>query len=119
MSRRRSPCGRARSWTLALTAIGISWLTPVIAAGAPTRQEPATPDPASGKTVVTEAGGRLVVTGETVVVEGRTSRPPSDSSVATKIDTPLLETPRSVTVIDRRMLDDQAAINLSQAHDYT
>lgn len=73
----------------------------------------------TSKTVVTEVGGRLVVTGETVVVEGRTGRPPADSSVATKIDTPLLETPRSVSVIDRRMLDDRAAINLSQVHDYT
>ena len=44
--------------------------------------------------------------------------PLRDSSVATKIDTPLLETPRSVSIIDRRTLDDMGAVNITQAHDY-
>lgn len=65
-----------------------------------------------------EVGGRLVVCGETVVVTGNLDEPPRDSSLATKIDTPLIETPRSVSIIDRQTLDDMGAINISQAHDY-
>ena len=68
---------------------------------------------------VTEAGGRLVVSGETVVVVADPDEPVRGSSLATKIDTPFLETPRSSTVVDRRMLDEMQAINLTQAHDYT
>jgi iron complex outermembrane receptor protein len=67
---------------------------------------------------VREVGGRLVVSGETVVVTADLDQPPRDSSVATKIDTPLLETPRSVSVVDRRTLDDLGAISITQAHDY-
>src|SRR5262245_11274211 len=65
-----------------------------------------------------EAGGRLVVSGETVIVRGDADKPAADSSVATKIETPLLETPRSVSIVDRRTLDDLAAVNITQAHDY-
>ena len=68
---------------------------------------------------VQEVGGRLVVSGETVLVTADPDRPPQDSSVASKIDTPLLETPRSVSITDRQTLDDLSAINISQAHDYT
>ena len=67
---------------------------------------------------VQEVGGRLVVSGETVVVTSNPDDPPRDSSIATKIDTPLLETPRSVSIIDRRTLDDMGAISVTQAHDY-
>ena len=67
---------------------------------------------------VQEVGGRLVVSGETVVVTSNPDDPPRDSSIATKIDTPLLETPRSVSIIDRRTLDDMGAISITQAHDY-
>ncbi len=49
---------------------------------------------------------------------GNPDEPPRDSSIATKIDTPLIETPRSVSIIDRRTLDDMGAVNLTQAHDY-
>ena len=52
------------------------------------------------------------------MVTGNPDEPPRDSSVATKIDTPLIETPRSVSIIDRRTLDDMGAVNLTQAHDY-
>lgn len=38
--------------------------------------------------------------------------------MATKIETPLIETPRSITTIDRRTLDDLGVINITQAHDY-
>jgi hypothetical protein len=54
---------------------------------------------------VREVGGRLVVAGETVVVTGDADAPPRDSSIATKVDTPLLETPYSITIVDRRTLD--------------
>jgi iron complex outermembrane receptor protein len=64
-------------------------------------------------------GGRLVTSGETVVVRGNADEPTRDSSIATKIDTPLIETPRSVTVVDRQTLDDLSAVNVTQAHDYT
>jgi iron complex outermembrane receptor protein len=53
-----------------------------------------------------------------VVVTGNPDEPPRDSSVATKIDTPLIETPRSVSIIDRRTLDDMGAISITQAHEY-
>lgn len=68
---------------------------------------------------VREVGGRLVVSGETVLVTADPDAPPRDSSVASKVDAPLIETPRSVSITDRRTLDDLSAINISQAHDYT
>src|SRR5688572_32298483 len=68
---------------------------------------------------IKEVGGRLVVCGEAVVVTGNPDEPLRDSSIATKIETPLLETPRGVSVIDRRTLDDMGAVNITQAHDYT
>jgi len=68
---------------------------------------------------VQEVGGRIVATGETVVVRGDVDAQPRASSVATKIETPLLETPRSVTIVDRQTLDDLSVINITQAHDYT
>jgi iron complex outermembrane receptor protein len=52
------------------------------------------------------------------IVAADPDEPIRDSSVATKIDTPLIETPRSVSIIDRRALDDMGAVNLTQAHDY-
>src|SRR5262245_52462373 len=73
-----------------------------------TQQAASTQNPQDGK--VQEVGGRLVLSGETVVVTGNAEEPPRDSSIATKIETPLLETPRSISVIDRRMLDDLGAI---------
>jgi iron complex outermembrane receptor protein len=66
-----------------------------------------------------ESGGRLVVTGDTVVVVGDPDVPIDRSSIATKTDTPLLETPRSVSITDRRTLDDRQAIDITNAHDYT
>jgi iron complex outermembrane recepter protein len=80
-------------------------------------QEPPVPDQAETLTVK-EIGGRLVVSDETVVVAANPDQPPLDSSVATKIETPLLETPRSVSIIDRRTLDDMGANSVTQAHDY-
>jgi len=79
---------------------------------------PAKPSPQGETSAVQEVGGRLVVRGETVVVTASPDRPAVGSSVATKIETPLIETPRSITVVDRRMLDDLGAINVTQAHDY-
>ena len=84
-------------------------------------EKPATQDqtpPVKEVQDVQEVGGRLVVSGETVVVTSNPDDPPRDSSIATKIDTPLLETPRSVSIIDRRTLDDMGAISVTQAHDY-
>lgn len=68
---------------------------------------------------VEEIGGRLVVSGGTIVVAADSDGLVSNSSLATKAETPLVETPRSVTVLDRRTLDELQAINLTQAHDYT
>ena len=79
------------------------------------QEKPPKPDETSS---VREVGGRLVVSGETVVVTGNPDEPPRDSSVATKIDTPLIETPRSISIVDRRTLDDMGAINIRQASDY-
>jgi iron complex outermembrane receptor protein len=68
---------------------------------------------------VQETGGRLVISGETVMVVAEPDAPPRSGSIATKIDTPLIETPRSVSIIERQTLDDLGAINIAQAHDYT
>jgi iron complex outermembrane receptor protein len=68
---------------------------------------------------VQEVGGRLVVTGETVLVVADPDASPRDASIASKTDTPLLETPRSVSVTDRRALDDRLTTNIQDAHDYT
>ena len=85
-------------------------------------QEPAAApdDPAAAPQggPVREVGGRLVVSGETVVVTADPDAPPQRSSIATKVDTKLLETPRSISIIDRATLDDMGAINLTEAHDY-
>jgi iron complex outermembrane receptor protein len=78
---------------------------------------PAQPSPENEKPV-REVGGRMVVRGETVEVTANPDRPPTGSSVATKIETPLIETPHSISVMDRRMLDDLGVINVTQAHDY-
>jgi iron complex outermembrane receptor protein len=59
------------------------------------------------------------MSGEIVIVQGNLDSPIRASSIATKIDTALIETPRSVTVLDRQTLDDLAVINITQAHDYT
>lgn len=75
-------------------------------------------DQGSAPPVTREAGGRLIVTDETVVVTAAADQVVREASVATKVETPLIETPRSVTVVDRRTLDDIGAINVTQAHDY-
>ena len=68
----------------------------------------------------TAAGGHIHgVAGPVVVVKGDPDQPMRGSSIATKIDTPLIETPRSVTIVDRQTLDDWQAITITQAHDYT
>jgi iron complex outermembrane recepter protein len=82
----------------------------------PDRPDPTT-EPAA-ETRVREVGGRLQVTGETVEVVADSDKPIASSSLATKTDTALLETPRSVSVIERKTLDEIQAINVSQAHDY-
>jgi iron complex outermembrane receptor protein len=66
-----------------------------------------------------EAGGRLLVNGGTVIVSADPDASARDASIATKTETPLIETPRSVTVVDRATLDDLGAIDVSQAHDFT
>jgi hypothetical protein len=65
-------------WTWAFALLGLT-----CTAGAAAAQEQP----------VREVGGRLIATGETVEVKGEADAPPRDSSIATKIDTPLIETP--------------------------
>ena len=65
-----------------------------------------------------EIGGRIVISAETVEVRADPDLPPAASSIATKTDTPLLETPRSVTLVDSRVLGEMAVINIVQAHDF-
>jgi outer membrane receptor for monomeric catechols len=110
--------GGTRGRWLAVLVFGLTmgWHHAVAQDSPTPEQAPRTQTPADG--TAQEVGGRLVVTGETVVVTGNLDEPPRDSSIATKIETPLLETPRSISIIDRRMLDDLGAINLTQAHDY-
>ncbi|HSC29871.1 MAG TPA: TonB-dependent receptor plug domain-containing protein, partial [Vicinamibacterales bacterium] len=68
---------------------------------------------------VREVGGRLVISGGTVVVTANPDLPPRDSSIATKTDTPLIETPRSVSITSRDALEDRLTTNITDAHDYT
>jgi iron complex outermembrane receptor protein len=82
-------------------------------------QEPPSEKKGEARSPVEEVGGRLIVRSETVVVEANPDAPVLDSSIATKTDTPLLETPRSVSVLDRRTLDAIQVIDIAQAHDYT
>jgi iron complex outermembrane receptor protein len=81
--------------------------------------EPKKPrEDASAPPRVREVGGRLEVTGETVEVTADVDRPVNHSSLATKTDTPLIETPRGVSVVDQETLSDLQAIDVSQVHDY-
>jgi iron complex outermembrane receptor protein len=72
----------------------------------------------AGSVEVRDVGGRLVVSVDSTVTAPDPDALPRESSIATKIDTPLLETPRSITIIDRGMLDEMGAISLTQAHDF-
>ncbi|RZJ26515.1 MAG: TonB-dependent siderophore receptor [Haliea sp.] len=60
-----------------------------------------------------------------VTAEGETASGPAKGFVAkrsatgTKTDTPLLETPQSVTVVTREQMDAQASDSLDQAFDYS
>jgi iron complex outermembrane receptor protein len=95
-----------------------------LASPGPVGDEPSAPPGGAGKAAkpesgkVREVGGRLQITGETVEVVADTDRPVTDSSLATKTDTPLLETPRGVSVVERKTLDELQAINVTEAHDY-
>ena len=100
---------------LALGALAVPW---AIDAQEPMPPSPAAPTTQPQSPCVQELGGRLVVCGEAVEVRGNPDDPIRDSSLATKVETPLLETPRSVSVIDQRTLDDMGAVNITQAHDY-
>ena len=101
-----------RSISTCLLATCAIWLMlPSFARG----QDNTNSEPPRDETTVREAGGRLIVSGETIVVTGDTE--PRTSSIATKTDVPLIETPRSVSIVDRHTLDEQAAINVTTAHD--
>jgi iron complex outermembrane receptor protein len=76
-------------------------------------------DQARPATSEQEAGGRLVVSGDTIVVVADYDAAPTEASVATKIETPLRETPRGVSITERRTLDDRLAVNITAAHDYS
>ena len=76
-------------------------------------------DQARTATSEQEAGGRLVVSGETIVVVADPDAATSNAFVATKIETLLKETPRSVSITERQALDDRLAVNITTAHDYT
>lgn len=98
--------------------VSLSW---VLAAVGEAQEPPSKPEAATGAehhAGVREVGGRLQVTGETVDVVGDADQPVASSSLATKTDTALLDTPRSISVVERKTLDELQAINVSQAHDY-
>ncbi|MEM6703025.1 MAG: TonB-dependent receptor [Acidobacteriota bacterium] len=68
--------------------------------------------------VLTEAGGRIVVSDEVSVTDTVGGYQTESTSVATKTFTPLLQIPLNVTVAERDQLDDMQAINISKSHDY-
>ena len=92
------------------------WRIPGLGEDKPTATAPPEEE---GRSTVREVGGRLVIDGETVEVVADPDALLLDSSIATKTDTPLLETPRSVSLMGRQTLDDLQVVNISQAHDYT
>jgi len=96
------------------------WLTLSLVAGAqqPASEQGAPRQDGTPPASIAEAGGRLVVSSETVIVTGAADDIRA-SSIATKIDAPIIETPRSVSIVNREMLDELAVINVSEAHDYT
>jgi iron complex outermembrane receptor protein len=114
-------CGSDRKCTRVMSA----WLAVVwCVIGGPAAAQPSGPPPqprdaGQEEQQVREVGGRLVTSGETVVVTASLDEPARESSIATKVQTPLLETPRSISTFDRRTLDDLSVINITQAHDYT
>lgn len=72
------------------------------------------------------AGGETATPLEAIVIEGAESEQGDDRTVAakrsgaaTKINTPLIETPRSVSVITRKELEERAASSVVEAVRYT
>jgi hypothetical protein len=99
---------RRRYWLVA------SWMwfsaAVVVVAQQPGAQQEEKPAPRQEGVTVREVGGRLMATGETVVVKGNPDEPARNSSIATKVETPLLETPRSISIVDR-MRNIQCALS--------
>jgi len=121
---RRRDNGSAVGTRLGLSHWVATWMWLAAAGGSVIAQQPVTPQEQNqtakqDELTVQEIGGRLVASGSTVEVAGNADQLQRDSSIATKIDTPLIETPRSITLIDRRTLDDMSVINITQGHDYT
>lgn len=71
------------------------------------------------------AQGAGAISLDTIQVQGEQAGGPVNgyvarrSDTATKTDTPLIETPQSVTVVTRQQMDDQAAQSVGQALRYT
>ena len=112
-----------RWWPLAVAAVGLLLVAEATPAQEPT-QPPSDKEAAQGASTEGEGagsrGGRPACRqGGTVLVVADPDLPPRDSSIATKTDTSVLETPRSVSVTDRRTLDDRLSTNVEDAHDYT
>jgi iron complex outermembrane receptor protein len=105
-----------------LAALWVLWLlgaNPLAGQQTPPRPGGEPPEQANaGQGAVREIGGRLVVSDETTVVAPDPDSLPRNSTIATKIDAPLLETPRSISIVDRRMHDGMGATNITQAHDF-
>ena len=89
---------RTRSWVLSAAALGM--------AGAAAAQDAPAPAAATQLDAVTVRGQ----------VEGYVSR---DAGAATKSDTPIAETPQSVSVVTREQIDAQQATTLSEVLRYT
>ncbi len=104
--------------TVSLAALAMAALTASAAAGQEPQDAPAAEGDAQQRPGVREVGGRLVITGETLDVVADPDARATSASLATKTDTPLIETARSVSVVERAALEARQAINISQAHDY-
>ena len=71
-------------------------------------QEFASPSPGTGANA--DSVERIVITGSTIpYYEAETA------VTATKTDTPLLDTPQTVTVVPRQLLNDQATLTIPEA----
>ena len=72
--------------------------------------------PDIGQAQTAEAARQLVKTLPTTTVTGeREDYQPSSTSTATRTDTPSLQTPQSVQIVPRAVIEDQNALTLSEA----
>lgn len=123
------PCGGQRQWgkfkwRFIVTATGafhrkwlIAWLSTLLCAGHAAAQESGAP--ASGGTTVLEQITLSDKAAQSASEEDSKTVVAKRSSGATKTDTPLIETPRSVSVVTRKEMEQRGAQDIIEAVRYS